>query len=139
MDREAARQEALTQVNETLKREKIEPEEFLPRFCIRQDAAGNTIDERLELRELSGHEAVQFEEDAKRSLRIAMGNLLVKAILLPGTETHSGDALFNEKDREAILGYGTSKLIPLRDRVLKMSGLTSPEADTTPKDTAKNA
>jgi hypothetical protein len=122
MDKQAARDLALSHIHTSLKREKIEPEEFLPQFAKRTDANGNPVDERLEIRELTGDESLQFEADAKQSTRIAMGNMLVKVILLPDSD----DPLFNKGDREAVLGFGTSKLLPLQNKVLRLSNLTPP-------------
>jgi hypothetical protein len=136
MDREAARQLALSQTIKTLKRAKLEPEEFLKDFCQHDDGAGNMIDDRLEVREMTGEESMQFSEEAKRSDRIAMGNLLVKVILMPGG---SNEPLYNKEDREAVLKYGTSVLLPIQNKVLKLSGLEPPTNGTTPKDAAKNA
>jgi hypothetical protein len=122
MDKQTARNLALSHVHSSLKREKIEPDEFLPQFAKRTDAQNNIIDERLEIRELTGDESLQFESDAKQSTRIAMGNMLVKVILLPDSD----ETLFNKGDREAVLGFGTSKLLPLQNKVLKLSNLTPP-------------
>lgn len=124
MDRNQARERALAKTKKTLKREVLEPEELDEDFAIRTDEGGNTIDERLQIRELSGAESMEYSKDMEKfGNKTALGNMLVKVILLPG----SLEPLFNPTDRDAVLEYGTSKLLPIQYKVMRLSGLPVPD------------
>jgi hypothetical protein len=134
VDRNQARELALSRAAKSLKREKLEPEEFIADFCVHDDGAGNIIDDRLEIREMTADEGMQFEADSKRGNDIALGNLLVKVIMLPGSD----EPLFNKADFKAVLQYGTSLLLPIQNKILRLSGLDQAANGVSAQDTAKN-
>jgi hypothetical protein len=132
LSREDLRARVLGYKTTGLKREKTDTP-WIPECAVTLDEQGNAIDDtRLEVREMTGEESLQFDKEAKVDEKRAIGRMITRCLLMPGTST----PVMNETDLDAIMSeLGTSALLPMMAQVKRLSG----SVDTAKADAAKNS
>lgn len=105
---------------------------WIPECTVTLDEQGNVLeDTRLEVREMMGDESLQFEKEIQSDNNHAIGRVIARCLLMPGT----GTPVMNETDLQAIMSaLGTSVLLPMMEQIKTLSGSTA----TAKADAAKN-
>src|SRR6202035_525450 len=94
LSREELRARVLGYKTTGLKREKTDTP-WIPECIVTKDDQGNVLDDtRLEVREMMGEESMQFDKEAKTDEKRAIGRMIARCLLVPGTST----PVMNETD-----------------------------------------
>jgi hypothetical protein len=132
LSREELRGRVLGYKTTGLKRDKIDTP-WIPECAVTLDVQGNVVeDTRLEVREMMADESLQFDKEAKVDNKRAIGRMIARCLLMPGTST----PVMNETDLDAIMSeLGLSTILPIMEHIKVLSG----SADTAKEDAKKNS